>query len=360
MRIRSKAIALCTFLVLPAGARSQLGAPAATSGYEKLRLTRVEAPPLKDSNATQFLAADSKGHLFLLRGDTLEVFRLGADARFDRRLGKLACDSSPDPAYAAAMDPTGSTWAVGSWLEIALCDFDKEQRPPGLDWVVSAVTFSRSGHPLVAVAAMGPTPDPLQPPSKMRVPRVFGLEDGRWQPVAWGPVPRFEEKPENLMPAIKAQTDSLICTGPKNAVWLASWNSYRLQKVSASERPEREIAVGSGEVEWQKQEKTGRTVPRGVVRALVCAPEGVLYLLVSTADGLALDRFDPSINVLERVLLDGATVSSGPITAALGPNELLLGSRVAADGLWRISLENLAAARWKRVTGVRIDGKPAG
>ncbi|HEV3458865.1 MAG TPA: hypothetical protein VHG32_20120 [Thermoanaerobaculia bacterium] len=131
--------------------------------------------------------------------------------------------------------------------------------------------------------------------------------------------------------------------------------------VSASEKPEREIAVGSSEVEWQKQEKTGRTVPRGVVRALVCAQEGVLYLLVfNRADGLALDRFDPSINVLERVLLDGATVSSGPITAALGADELLLGSRVAADGLWRISLENLAAARWKRVTGVRIDRKPAG
>src|SRR5579863_40555 len=165
------------------------------------------------------------------------------------------------------------------------------------------------------------------------------------------------------MAQIKAQTDFLICTGPKDAIWLASWNSYRLQKLSVSEKPEREIVVGSGEVEWQKLEKKGsppRTVPRGVVRALLCGPrESVLYLVVSTVDGLALDRFDPSQNVLERVLLDGLTVSSGPMTAALGADELWLGGRIAADGLWRISLQDLAAARWKPVKDVKADGKPA-
>jgi hypothetical protein len=74
---------------------------------------------------------------------------------------------------------------------------------------------------------------------------------------------------------------------------------------------------------------------------------------------LALDRFDPSQNLLERVLLDGVTVSSGPMTAALSGDELWLGGRLAADGLWRISLEDLTAARWKPVKGVTIDGKPS-
>jgi hypothetical protein len=160
--------------------------------------------------------------------------------------------------------------------------------------------------------------------------------------------------------AVNAKTSSLICTGPKSVIWLALWNSYQLQRVSASERPDREVAVGSGEVEWEKQEKTGRTIPRGVVRALLCAPEGVVYLVVSTADGLALDRFNPSQSALERVLLDGATVSSGPMTAALVADGLWLGGRFAADGLWRTSLEDLASAHWKPVKDARIDGKPLG
>jgi hypothetical protein len=382
MRMRCPALLLCTSLALPSGAaKSQPQAAAGTSGYEKLRLTRVEAPSLNDSNATQFLAADSKGHPFLLRGDTLEVFRLGAGAAFDRRVGRLACGHLSDSAYAAAMDPTGSTWAVSSPTELALCDFVKEQRPPGLEWVVSSLTFSRSG-PLVAVTGLGPPPDAAEARFKRTEPRVFGLKDDRWQPVVWGPIPELKEMPQNPMPQIKAQTDSLICTGPKDAIWLASWNSYRLERVSGSERPERQIVVGSGEVEWQKLEKKEQqdrekrdrraqgtdliqgsavsSVPRGVVRALLCAPEGVLYLVVSTTNGLALDRFNPSQSALERVLLDGATVSSGPMTAALVADGLWLGGRFAADGLWRISLEDLASAHWKPVKDARIDGKPLG
>jgi hypothetical protein len=116
MRVRFQALVLFTFLALPSGATSQPQAAVQTLGYERLRVTRAEgAPSLKDSNTTQFLAVDSKGHPALLRGDTLEVFRLGADASFDRRIGKLACKRSSDAAYAyaAARDPTGSTWAVG-------------------------------------------------------------------------------------------------------------------------------------------------------------------------------------------------------------------------------------------------------
>src|ERR1700730_3749111 len=158
MRMRTAALVVCTFLALPSTAKSQVPVTSGTSAHEKLHLTRVEAPALKDSNATQFLAVDSKGHPLLLRGDTLEVFRLGADASFDHRVGKLACDFSPAPAYAAAVDPKGSKWAVSSTREVALCDFVKEQRPPGLEWMVSSLTYSRSG-PLVAITSIGPGPE---------------------------------------------------------------------------------------------------------------------------------------------------------------------------------------------------------
>src|SRR5580704_10206709 len=118
--MRSKAAlfpVLCTLLAMPAGAGPQPPpATARTAGYEKLHVVRVEAPAVKDSSATQFLAADRKGHPFLLRGDTLEVFGLGADGTFDRLRGKLAC-SRPEgwtSAYAAAMDPADLAWMVST------------------------------------------------------------------------------------------------------------------------------------------------------------------------------------------------------------------------------------------------------
>jgi len=250
--------------------------------------------------------------------------------------------------------------------------------------VISSLTYSRSG-PLVAVTDLGPAPGAAEARYKMTEPRVFGLKDDRWEPIAWGRVSEVKEMPANplaLMAEGKAESDALICAGRKDAIWRASWNAYRLQKLSSSEKPERELVVGKGEVEWQKLDKeeqaretgdrrvqglhlvafgagSSAPAPRGVVRALLCAADGVLYLIVSTDDGLALDRFDPSQNLLERVLLDGAKVSSsGPMTAAFSGDELWFGGRLTRDGLWRISPDDLAAARWKPVKGVSIDGKP--
>jgi hypothetical protein len=274
------------------------------------------------------------------------------------------------------MDPYGSTWAVGWPKEVALCDFDQEQHPSGLRSLISSVTYSASG-PLVAVTSIGPPPDAAEPRFKKQIPRVLGLADGRWQPVVWAPVPSFKELPANPLAEGKAQTDSLVCTGKNDSTWLAYWNRYRLQKVS-HDGVEREIVVGSGDVLWQglsKQEEEhealvnraqgadrillpplGATMPRGVVRALVCGRDGYIYLVVSTPEGLALDRFSPAQNLLERVMLDGATVSSGPMTVAFAGDELWLGGRLAADGLWRIPPEVLVAAQWQPVQDVRTTG----
>jgi len=70
--------------------------------------------------------------------DTVRQVVSGLDPR--RRMGKLACEFSDESAYAAAMDPTGSTWAVSSPNEVALCDFAKERRPEELQWVISSLT----------------------------------------------------------------------------------------------------------------------------------------------------------------------------------------------------------------------------
>jgi len=158
------------------------------------------------------------------------------------------------------MDPTGSTWAVSSPNEVALCDFAKERRPEGLQWVISSLTYSRSG-PLVAVTELGPAPGAAEARYKMTEPRVFGLKDDRWEPVAWGRVSEGNgmppENPLKLMAEAEAESDALICTGRKDALWRASWNAYRLQKLSSSEKPEREIVVGRSRMAEARPKGTG-------------------------------------------------------------------------------------------------------
>jgi hypothetical protein len=384
--MRIAALALCTLLGIPVAALPQSQAIAGGPEYAKLRLIRVKAPAVERAATTQFLAADAKGHPLLLRGDSLEVFGLGPDAGFDRRIGQLTCDRSSGPVYAAAMDPVSLSWAVGlagSAKEVDLCDFSEQTTPPEIGWVISSVTYSSSG-PLVGVTCLGPRPG-LTSGHEKSVPRVFGLQDGRWQPIAWAPVAESKEMPANPMDGMaeaKAMSDASYCAGPNGALWAASWNSYHLQKLSSSATPEHDIVVGSGEMAWHKLDKeeegheqrasaaaganrlmvpsSSAGVPRGVVRALVCARDGYLYLVVSTPEGLALDRYNPSQSSLDRVMLDGATVSSGPMTVALTSDQLWLGGRLATDGIWRIPSEDLDTAHWKPVKNVKADGKPWG
>ena len=357
-----------------------LGTQTATSdaGYSKLRPTKVRSQTLKKSSANQFLAADRKGRLFLLRGDTLEVFRLRTDGDLESA-GRLACRRSPENAYAAAMDPAGSTWAVASTaFDLALCDFTEQKKPSGLVGVISSVAFSGSS-PLVAVVPLGNGGMDLSSRGSTRVPYVFELDRSTWKPKHSAPFPEVESQGIGFATQVKAQTDSLICSGAKGAVWLASWNAYHVREVSAFEKSGRELTVGNGKVEWVKftpQEREsmdkdlekrgldpstnqgGKVYPQSVIRAMACGQGGTVYLFVTTKEGLALDRFEPSQRSLERVLLEGVKVSDGPMSAVLANGELVFAGRSVEDSLWRIAPEALDSAPWQPVRGARFDGKP--
>lgn len=354
-----------------------LASQAQTPGRpEPKELTPVRLNSLAPGKAevTQFLAADRKGRLFLLRGDTLEVFRLEDELK---PIGKLKCIRPPEVAYAAAMDPAGSTWVVSTSIqEVALCDFVEQKRPAGLAGWVSSVTFSATA-PLVAVVPFGGRSMDLAGQVEPRVPRVFELDRSTWKPVSWAPLPEVSDPKLGAFTQIKAQTDSLICSGPKDSIWLASWNSYRLEEVSDSERPQHTLVVGSGKVAWEKRSqdeqesgmaearKRGRdpkgvvpVYPRNVIRSILCGRDGLIYLIVSSDKGIAIDRFSPSMATLERAYLAKVEVSGGPMTAVLTSDEIVFGGRFIEDGLWHISLEALSEASWTPVLGARLDGKP--
>ena len=361
-----------------------LGSPQARAadpapGYGKLRPARLRTG-FQKASATQFLSADRKGRLFLLRGDTLEVFRLRVDGD-PESVGTLACRQPKENTYAAAMDPGGSTWAVASTaFDLAICGFTEQRRPSGLVGIVSSLAFSGTG-PLVSVVPFGRGGMDAAGRVSAKVPLVFKLEGSAWKPVHAAPFPEMaQDSPIGFMTRLKAQTDSLLCAGPKGSLWLASWNSYRVEEVSSFEKARKTLTVGKGGIEWVKltaeeraandadikkrgmdpgQNRGGQVYPQNVIRATVCAPDGAVYLFVTTGEGLALDRFEPAQRSVERILLDGVKVSGGPMSATLAGGDLFFGGRYVQDGLWRIRLEDLADAPWKPVRGARINGKPA-
>jgi hypothetical protein len=352
--------------------------------YASLQPARITLPSLKKVSTTQFLASDRKGRVFLLRGDTLEVLRLRSGAAPDS-LGRLACARAPEwetdeGAYAAAMDPAGSTWVVADSIfkGPVVCDFQKQSRPTRFQGLVSTLAYS-SGGPMAAIIPLrsgGMDVTGNVPP----MPRLLELEKDHWEPVSWAPPSGIDMRTtRNYTAQVKSLTDEHICVDRKGKTWLAAWNLYRLQQVSSFTEPDREILVGSGKVEWvgwtaaEKAEidaylrKQGidpatnqnDSKPVSVLRAVVCAPEGFIYVVVSKGEKLALDRFDPATDALDRVLLEGVEVSGGPMAAALGSDGLILGGRMTDGSLWRISQDDLAAAHWKPVLGARIDGRQA-
>lgn len=349
--------------------------------YASIQPARLSLPSLKKVATTQFLASDRKGRIFLLRGDTLEVLRLRSGTDPDS-LGRLACTRAPEweidqGAYAAAMDPTGSTWVVADAIfkGPVVCDFQKQLRPTGFPGLVSTLAYSP--NPIASIVPLRRGGMDLAgdaPP----MPRLLQLEKDHWEPVSWAPPTGVDMRTtSNYSAQVKSLTDAYICVDRKGKTWLAAWNLYRLQQVSSFTEPDREVVVGSSKVEWvgwtaaEKAEidadlrKKGidpatnqsKSKPVSVLRAVVCAPEGYIYVVVSKGEKLALDRFDPATDALERVLLEGVEVSGGPMAAALGSDGLILGGRMTDGSLWRISPDDLAAARWKPVLGARIDGR---
>jgi hypothetical protein len=380
--MRQKVLFALAAVLFSSGGVALAEEPTSPAEYAKLQPARLVLPSLKKVSATQFLSSDRKGRIFLLRGDTLEVFRLRAGASADS-LGRLACsrapEREPEGAYAAAMDPEGTTWAVADSMFEGplLCDFQKLEKPTRFTGWISSLTFSRNG-PLAAVIPLGNGGMDVTgnvPPQA----RVLKLEGDHWEAASWAPPSGINMRSKNYSAQVKAQSDAMICTDRKGKIWLAAWNLYRLQQVSSFVEPDREVVVGASKVKWvdwtaEEQAKIDADLrkegidpatnqihssPQSVFRAVVCASDGFIYLLVSMGEKLALDRYDPSTDALERVLLEGVEVSGGPMAAALGSDGLVIGGRLTDGNLWRISPDDLATARWKPVLGARIDGNPA-
>ena len=134
--IASAALLLAGWLVLPAAGETVLHAEpfGAAPGWQ----------------GPQKVQADTRGNVFLLRGDTLEVYPVLKDATLGKPLKLEAAHSLNGPLIDAAMGSGPGDWLIRLPLEVRWFVGGKEKVMPALPWKPWSVAYVR-GTPVVAV-----------------------------------------------------------------------------------------------------------------------------------------------------------------------------------------------------------------
>ena len=331
----------------------------AAGGEPGIRIEPFGAAP--GWQGPQKVQADGKGNIYLLRGETLEVYPVLKNGALGKPAKLESAHSLNGPVIDAAMGPGPGDWLLRLPLELRWFVGGKEKVLPPLPWRPWSVGYRR-GTPIVAVL---PQPAPVngtvirhvggEPPAT--APAVLELSGDRWSVLI-----------EDARPAAgdtNAAVESCgrtILGDRQGKIWAARNYAYVLDRYSPAGRRLLRVEVDKGKV--AHRDAKAATVPAEVrsadrksfspflgVQKISDLAEGLdhrLYLLVQEAKGLALDRYDPAQSSLERVPL--ALDLTGNATLAAGRDGLYLAAHSGERGRWRISWEELERARWKKVT----------
>lgn len=317
----------------------------------------------------QFVQADAHGNVFLLRGDTLQVYpvlkthELGEPER-------LATTVSSGPLLDAAMSAHGD-WALVLGSEVHYFAGGEEKPVPALPWFPAAVGFVR-GSPAVLVVP----------------PRIgtAGKEDEGPPPVlltaghdAWAPEVR-----EALHGAASDQNNEMLFRAARvldareGRYVLARQYAYRIElRRTGRARPLGELRVGKGRPLGSRsaEEDTRRLLAQaraegsdlshakasafhGSFAILALAqggPGGKLYVLDGagvSGDRCALDRIDWEAQRVERTTLD--MPCNGQASLAAGRDGLYLAKFSGQAGRYFAPWAAVERGPWAPVKGAEF------
>ena len=285
----------------------------------------------------------------------------------------------------AVMSPSGDRWLLLSGMSVRYFIDGKEKALPALEWKPWSLTLLRD-TPIVAAAPF-PLGDRSGDPKKAGTPPWLLQFDGdRWASIIDLKGVSVADLLENNGLNDAIAKNSVVLKGDRQGrLWAARQYGYRVQRFTPGGRLLLEITVGDGKV---REKGDGRAIdiklrregqnpreatqdPRSekgtyfpftaqrIVYGMTEGRDGNVYLLVDAGEGAAaLDRFDPTRAVLERVPLTFKLKDM--VTLASGRDALYLAPWSAEKGRWRISWESLDTAAWKPVKSVRIDGYEPG
>ena len=350
----------------------------------KLSLVQAQALPVSEETPVwercQFVRADKAGRVFLLRCDNLQVYQIFGNGGIVSR-GKLRPAAPFDTASMfrdATMSPAGDAWAILDFdFKVHLFRGGEEKPVPSFNWIPRVLAVPNGDLTALVFAEFAPMGKEIGPADRPRrlppsPPFLLQLDGSEWRTLVEGEIPRFSEFRPGISEEIRAAKEYWLAADAKGALWVAARNVYRLMKYSPTGKPLTKIQIGDGQVrlkERTEKELQGARELGGnfslpkmraerVVRALTVGRDRRVYLVIDSAEGLALDRYDPDPvrNVVERVMVTGITADR--MTVAAGANGLYVAALEGNRGRWVIPWETLDEARWQAVPDVEIEDHP--
>jgi hypothetical protein len=327
----------------------------------------------------QIIQATSKGEVRLLQLESLEVYSVddeGLSEETEKLMELPSASSGPSFILGAALSPDGRQWllqAIPPFSGVRLFRDEEEERLPVPPYHVTGVGY-QGDTPVISVTSIvnsGPGVTPAEA-RRDESPVLLSLERDKW-------IPYFVEPSEEIDPSadrwlqVHAPRELRITAGRDRTLWFAQRNAYRVRQLSPSGRVRKELSLDDGEVvlreksseEKQRLVEDSRhapgSMPTGFVETLserdvpvrriaaIGQWSGQLFILARNGgEGYWLDRYDPVLNLLERVELS-APGYSGTVSMALGRRGLFVVEYAGDANRWWIPWEKLEAAHWLEV-----------
>ncbi|RMH20170.1 MAG: hypothetical protein D6696_08770 [Acidobacteria bacterium] len=340
-----------------------------------VRVKEIRAPK-SWTEGMQWIQADKKGRVYLLRSDVLEVYPVepGGALGEPLSLGDSGLET-PEPWRVAAMGEKPEEWLLlGS--RMLLLDGDQ------------AEVLERPNQPVWSITLFDGRPVALLGPAKLHRRRgetfdelpLLATWDGReWRDLVVESVAGLENPWGS---DARAARDGELAPGRDRTLWLAQIYAPRLRQIHASGKTRIELVAGGEKLRQddaaiersrklvEAMELPAADAARRVKKtsieimtykvihyAITVADDGRPYVLAAgdgEEPGLRLRRWDPVRYVLEEV---GLMIDvPGMASMAWGRDGLHVAQWNATMGRYFIPRERLENARWRPVEEVEIEG----
>lgn len=324
----------------------------------------------------QFLQADEKGRLFLLRADSLEVFPFSSDGALGdpRQLGT----AMPIEILRAAMSADGD-WLLSQGFEVRLFRGSKEEPVASPTWFVTGMGFLGStpvisGLPALLIHQAASKSEDLPRDS----PVIAQWDGDSWEPLVSGAI---DEQAKQRPSWLHEEHSCRLIGTSSGKLWAALEYRPLLREYSASGQLFTEVVVGKGEATQRDEARDIATADRKegaamaaelglsnpvpvfsvtgriVTRTLAEGYDGRIYVLTlggsgKFGSGPVLQRYDPVTQQLDELPLQ----MPDPLLSSMAstPDALYIASIETKLGIWRLPWEDLDKADWRSVSPVTV------
>ena len=334
-------------------------------------LAALSLGPLRGNGASlhwsgpQFVQADARGNVFLLRGDTLDVYPV---VQKTHELGKpvrlAPSGATSGPLLDAALSADGDDWVLALPSGIERFSGGEERPVPPLPWFPTAVGFVRGDLAALVVPPLMFSPEKGDDDPPVLLIAGHDAWSAEIREALHGPA--YDANDEMLYRAARVLDDR------EGRYYLARQYAYRIElRRLGRSRPLGELRIGKGaplrsksaEEDAKKllaeakaegsdlsHAKVSAFHGRDAVLALAHGPGGLLYVLAGSGIGgarCALDRVDWEGERVERIPLD--LPCNGRTSLAVGRDGLYLAKYDGRAGRYFAPWAAVEAAHWAKV-----------